>query len=1397
QALELIPDDEAEIARLRALLLAQGALPEAAKALGLAAALQLDAGRTADAVATLFEIAEIEGRRKDPVAGAAALETILVHQPANRRAYDLARALYTGAKEWPALATLLGRFLPNLEAAERLATLDELADVCESKLSDAIDAFGWAKQAALLDPGSAPRRERLERLGRVLRRPDELASVYRQVLAGPEGAPTAVFIPVSLALAAVEDRDLDQADGAEKTLRDLLTREPGNAAAIDALVQVFSRRGLHRKLAEALELKLESPSGQAVRVQVLQQLADLWESKLNDLAAAAGALQRRFDARGDVGSAELMVAFHRRHQQWKEALGALLLVRDLVTTPRARAQAQFDIAELYERELADPESAVAAHLEALKHDPASPESFEALERLYRQLDRPAELLRAYSQRLPHVGRDAKVELLFKSAELWEQRGSPLEADRCLESVLQLRPGEVKAMEELARLRRAGSRWKPLADILARHAGVADQPEARAALCTELGEVSLLHLKDGKGAERWWRTALDHLPTHRPALSALGELDQKEGRWTHAAELIEREAKLEEDASTRAELLHRAGAIREERLGDLVGARRTYGQALKSDQDHWPSLRRLRALYLQAKSWPEYEQNLAHEARRAPSAPERCDAAVELAAHHERTQDFRNAIDWYRYALEQQPGALAVSLPLSDLLLGTQQWAEAAEVLEGAVQRLEESGAEGKAELVRRLYHLGLARHQLRRTGPAIEAYARALELDPANPDALRGQFPLLEESGRHAEAADTLQTFLDLHGRDLPTPEQVDLGVRLGEMCRLLGRAAQARTAAERALQLAPAHPGVLRVLVAACDQLSAFDRAVGYRQQLAAVVGADERYQLLFDLGELAHRKLSDPKKAIDGYLGALQVRPGSLEVLQRLPAAYRDAGQDRKAAEALQALLQHPDLPRTEWRRETLALAELLGRMPSGLDRAVEVLEAAFERDPAFAGAIEALETLLGRARQWKRLDACYERAIRRMGDGPEVAPAQAGLWRAAGELRLKEIRDRAAALAAFEAGARLLPDDPVTQETFADLAMEFPPRAQAALAAYRRALPATAHPEKICAAATQVAEWSNDPDLAFLAARAAQLLAAPTTAQVAALERLAPLVQTPPELRAPVSDDSWRQLLVHPDARGPLGDLMALLFGWAGKEYGASLGDFKLHPKKHAVDLGTATHPALRHLVAVSRALGFQSLTVLSPFLAVQTSGQRMPHPEDAAALRVVPTIPFTLVVGERFVSGTDRPTQSAIVGHALARLRPELAMTLVLEPEQLALAIDAALGLVHEGHVSSADPKALKAERKRVEKSIPSAGRGTFASAVRAYARVAGPDDLARHLEGVRRTQLRAALLAAGDFAPVRHLLPAGAAGAAALRDLVGFALGGDLHALRRQTQSQLVSAPRGR
>ncbi len=1394
QALDLAPSDEAELERLRVLLLAQSALPEAARALAGLARLHHEAGHLQQAVVTLFELAGVEGRNANVAGAAAALESVLVHEPTSRPAFDQARAVYSGAQSWPPYAALLARFLPNLPPTERLATHDELAGVHETRLNDLPGALGWAQRAVVQDPASAPRRERAERLAKKLNAVPALAKVYREVLeALPFGAAS---IAVSLSLAGLEDLQLDQVDAAEQTLSGLLAHDPSNPAALEALAAMFTRRGLHARLAGALELQVEAATTLERRVELLGGLALLHEEKLQAPAAAAHALARLLEVKADVESAQRLVALFRRHQQWPEALSALLKVRMISTTPIERARTQHEIAHLQEQQLQDPEAAVAAFVQALEYEPASADAFRSLERLYTQLKHPSELLRAYELRLPRTHDvEEKIELLYKSAQLWEERTTPLQADRCLEAVVQLRPTEVKALEALARLRRADGRWRPLTEALARHVEIAGLPATRATLCTELGRVTLEHLRDSAGAARWWSRALEYLPVHRPAIKALAKLDQAEGRFLAAAGLLQRDAELETAPAERATRELEVGILKEERLADLPGARASYLRALKVDPLHLPSLRRLRKLYLKAQEWPAYEENLAHEAKRAPSSADRSAAALELARHFEqRAQDPAHATDWYQHALTERPDALEAALPLADLLAAAGAWGRASGVLEGAISVLEREQPVKTRDLVKRLCQLGGVQRQLGQGPRALGTYARALQLDPVDANALRGEVELLDASGRTAEAAARLEQFLAHHAETLERPARAAVRVQLGQMHWKLGEVPKAQASAERVLELDPVHPEALRLLVQIADTLQLFEKAILYRQRLAAVAPVPERFDLLFELGVLAQDKLGSPVRAIEGFVKALELRPEAKAVLQRLHPAYRDAGHNRKATQTLQRLLELTDLTREERRRDTLVLADLLGRVSTELDRAIDLLEAALDEDPAFTSALALVETLLGTAQQWKKLDGCYERMIRRLPEAPATAAARAALLRTLGELRLMRLKDRAGAVAAFEAGAMLLPHDALAQETFADLAIELPDRALDALDAYLRALPTTPNLGKLCAAAVQLAERTGDLDAAFLGARAAVTLAGvPQATHEALLGKLLPKVQVPPRFRSKVTGQQWRNRLLHPAATGSIGELFALIFTEGGHKFGASAGDFKLNPKKHALSLAGASHPSLVQLAEVSSALGFEGLNLLSPYLAPQSSGRREPHADDSASLRIYPTYPLSLVVGEKFLNEPHPAALAALIGSRLAYLRPELSLVMMLPPEQLAIVFEAALSLGEPEYVCKADPKLLKAERKRLDKALDKAALGQLQRLVGKYLPVSRPDDFADYLEGARHSPIRAATLVTGDFAPVRaRVFPEGAAADRAVRELLRFALGGDLHALRVETGTQLVA-----
>ena len=136
-----------------------------------------------------------------------------------------------------------------------------------------------------------------------------------------------------------------------------------------------------------------------------------------------------------------------------------------------------------------------------------------------------------------------------------------------------------------------------------------------------------------------------------------------------------------------------------------------------------------------------------------------------------------------------------------------------------------------------------------------------------------------------------------------------------------------------------------------------------------------------------------------------------------------------------------------------------------------------------------------------------------------------------------------------------------------------------------------------------------------------------------------------------------------------------------------------------------------------------------------------------------------------------------------------LRPELALTQRLSAERLEAVMQAAISLSVDRFRFTADLRAIDTERKLLEKHLTPQARDALARVTREYVKIATPNDLRNFLEGAELTATRAGAFVAGDIEPVKRMVLA-ETGAnfrvqprSKIRDLMVFALGDDLHALR--------------
>ncbi len=1404
RALEIEPHRIADLNRVYQIFAALKAHPDAVRTLELRSGVELACEEGDSAVATLFEISELwKGLAKKPENAGAPLMKILELDPANRTAYEKARDLFGELSDWRAQADLFERYLPQVVTdEEKIALLRSLAQIREQKLGQKDAAFLAICRALQLDPSDDGLREEVERLADAAGSHEELAAVYEQVAEELPRGPLAETI--YLALAKVQDLKLDDAAAAEVSLRNILEFNPNHALALESLARMFSRRGRDQDYIITLEHKVEATGSVEERKRLLHEIARVYEERLSDPGEAAGALIRALDLEPSAETFGLLIAFFKRQGAWVDVAHTLARSRDLAATPEERARVQVEIAQVYERELEQDDPAAAAYQEALELDPSNADALEALERLYTKLDRPAELLSIYDRQLD-LSSDyrERVSVLFKSASIWEDKFQNLaNADACIEGVLAIDPQNLQAIKILERLRRAEGRWEDLVSVLERHIQLCTSPEEQSALSVAIGQVFHQQLKLVDRAAKHFDYALELSPKNLEAMHALGTLYERSGNWSFALEMLLREAQVIGATPEAADLHHRMGKIQEEMLLDIPSGKACYLDALRMLPSHLPSIAALKKIYQDEGDWDSFEKSLVDEAQFIEDPESKSRAAIEVADHFaEKREDLDAAGQWYEEALRLVPSSFEAAKRLADIYIGRENWNRSERMLEIVIARMTEGLAAGHddagvKELCRQLYRLGYVAEKLGDPERALSAYERAYRHDATYLPALEGLGHLLVKANRLEEGLKVYQTILIHHREDLTDLEVVEIYWQLGDIHSSLQQNDRAQNHYEKALSIDPGHEPSLRALVKLVEDAGRFDKAAEYRQSLIKVVDGDAKFEVCVELGALAREKLSDAHMAIDAYLGAIRIKPDSLSVLDALYVLYRETRQGPRAAEILERMLAQAELKQDPQRakRVWFALGEIRRDALNEVERSVAAFNSALDLDHRFVEAFSAIETQLSAQKQWKMLEENYVRMIQRVPKTDDTHLARMGLWRALGDLYLRVIKSSDSALMAYQVAAAGLPDDAEVQQTYAELAAQKPGSEDVAVAAYRRALPTTSRPAKICWALAELGARRKDYDLAYLAAQAVQgFFGDPGPGEQEILTKLTPYAKKREVAQHPLNDRLWKMNLLHPKIRGAIGELMAILLDQVGHHLAVPLAQYQVNPKKHRIDVPTAQEYQIHHYRYVARLLGMETVELYSPFLVATrerlNKKSNDPAPEPMVGVEICQTHPVCLKVGGKFFSEPNQREVYYLLGRTLALVRPEIALSQRIAPARLEALFQAALSLSVSNFRFTVDRQAIDAERSFLSRNLAEPARVALDRASREYLRAGEHTSLNDYLQGVELTASRAGLFVAGEVEPVKKMV-LGETGAAhrvsadaKIRDLMVFVVSDDLQALR--------------
>ncbi|HTJ82293.1 MAG TPA: tetratricopeptide repeat protein, partial [Polyangiaceae bacterium] len=378
-------------------------------------------------------------------------QKVLGIDPADHDALAAMDALYRRTERWE---DLIGVFRRRIDLAEDVGDREELyaqmASVYEEKLGRPDDAIAAYREVLALEPSSARALTALDGLFSRGSRWDELAENLESQLqlAESEEEQTGLM----LRLGALRESKMGQVESAIDIYRQVLERDPENGPALAALERLgqtaehelpiseileplYRQSGDWQKLVGVYEVQVRRSDDPTRKVELLHQVATLYEDAGGDLDSAFGTLARALGedptsqetkdgldrlARATNRHADLAKVYEDRALAQLAGANVEDQESTVVSDPSVAVDLYTIAAGIHENDLGAPDAAIAHYRKVLEIDPQNLHAAESLERIFRLGERYAELSGALQQKADIL--DAlpeKKAALFQAASIEE------------------------------------------------------------------------------------------------------------------------------------------------------------------------------------------------------------------------------------------------------------------------------------------------------------------------------------------------------------------------------------------------------------------------------------------------------------------------------------------------------------------------------------------------------------------------------------------------------------------------------------------------------------------------------------------------------------------------------------------------------------------------------------------------------------------------------------------------------------------------------------------------------------------------------------------------------------------------------------------------------------------
>ncbi len=503
-----------------------------------------DADQALEAMIHLAEQAESPGARAEQYMRAAALQLsrgnrdaaieyykeALDAQPEDRNISAALRHAYVERGDINAAVDLLEREMDVVEGDRAQAKLaGEMSRLQRERLKDNEAAEKSAKRALHLDPGNL---DALQVLGDICfeqKRFVEACAHYARLAdrADTLGEKNAVPVLIRYVDALAKSGSTENALAAMDTL---LRLAPENPDALGRVADVTFEHGSAKRAGELYYdylTRFGDDISDRERAEATYRLGEAYR-RTGDTEAAIQALKNAADL--DPGAEEPLVALAQAYLDQESYADAVRTKTEHldIASGDARVNLLIELGDIYSSKLGDRNQAAKNYVAALEEKPDDRRILTKLMQLYseeKDWNRLVEIVVKLAEGVEDPSQ--KLKYLHTAALVsGRQIGDPNQAAYYFDQVLELDPGNEKAVAELASIQKEAGNYKAVEELLKRKLAAADAGHdavARLATLDELGELYDKHLVAPDLAAQAYEAANEMEPGNKARLDALARI----------------------------------------------------------------------------------------------------------------------------------------------------------------------------------------------------------------------------------------------------------------------------------------------------------------------------------------------------------------------------------------------------------------------------------------------------------------------------------------------------------------------------------------------------------------------------------------------------------------------------------------------------------------------------------------------------------------------------------------------------------------------------------------------------------------------------------------------------------------------------------------------------------